>query len=31
MPSSVIDPALGSSNPTTMLTVVLLPEPFGPR
>ena len=31
MPSSVIPPALGSSRPTTRLTVVLLPDPFGPR
>src|SRR5436309_15893831 len=30
-PSSRIDPASGSSGPTTMLTVVLLPEPLGPR
>ena len=31
MPPSASDPRLGSSSPTTRLTVVLLPEPFGPR
>ena len=29
--NSEMAPALGSSSPTTRLTVVLLPDPFGPR
>ena len=31
IPPSEMSPALGSSSPTTRLTVVLLPDPFGPR
>src|SRR5258708_2412907 len=30
VPSNIIEPAVGSNVPDSMLKIVLLPEPFGP-